>query len=221
MLDSTETIKNLKSGMPEPRIFIVDDDISVRRGISLLLNSAGYLVETFENIRDLLKTEDINMPGCILLDIFLGEESGLELQDAIKNKFRHIPIIFITGHGDIPMSVQALKKGAINFLQKPVDCKDLINAVDEAIKNSQVQLNLQLEEDECKALIDSLTPRELEILKFVIRGMLNKQIASKLNIAEHTVKLHRGRITEKLGVKSVPEMILIAEKSNIGYSFLR
>ncbi len=112
--------------IPEPRIFIVDDDISVRRGISLLLNSAGYLVETFENIRDLLKTEDINIPGCILLDIFLGEESGLELQDAIKNKFRNIPIIFITGHGDIPMSVKALKKGAINFLQKPVDEKDLL-----------------------------------------------------------------------------------------------
>jgi FixJ family two-component response regulator len=215
MLNSRETIKNLKNGMPEPRIFIVDDDISVRRGISLLLNSAGYLVETFENIRDLLNTEDIYMPGCILLDIFLGEESGLVLQDAIKNKFRHIPIIFITGHGDIPMSVRALKKGAINFLQKPVDEKELLSAVEEAIKNSHVLLNIQLEKDKCKALIDTLTPTELKILKFVIKGMLNKQIASELNIAEHTVKLHRGRITEKLGVKSVPEMILIAEKSNI------
>jgi FixJ family two-component response regulator len=203
------------SEMPESRIFIVDDDISVRRGISLLLNSAGYTVEAFENIKDLMQAEDINIPGCILLDIFLGEESGLELQEAIRNKFRNIPIIFMTGHGDIPMSVQALKKGAINFLQKPVDDKILLRAVDEAIKNSHFLLNIQMEKDYCQALIDSLTPRELEILRFVIKGLLNKQIASELNIAEHTVKLHRGRITEKLGVKSVPEIIYVAERSNI------
>jgi FixJ family two-component response regulator len=215
MRNSTETSKYNMSEMSQSRIFVVDDDISVRRGISLLLNSAGYPVEAFENISDLLQTGDINMPGCILLDIILGEESGLELQDAIKNKFKNIPIIFITGHGDIPMSVQALKKGAINFLQKPVDDKLLLTAVDEAIKNSQGQFKIQMEIDECKALIDSLTPRELEILRFVIKGKLNKQIASDLNIAEHTVKLHRGRITEKLGVKSVPEIIYIAERSNI------
>ena len=203
------------SRMPESRIFIVDDDMSVRRGISLLLNSAGYFVEALDNIRDLLQTEDINIPGCILLDIFMGEESGLELQDAVRNKFKNIPIIFITGHGNIPMSVQALKKGAINFLQKPVDDKDLLEAVEEAIKRSTVLFNNQIEKDKCKGLIDSLTPRELEILKYVIRGKLNKQIASELKIAEHTVKLHRGRITEKLGVKSVPEMMYIVEKSNI------
>ena len=200
---------------PDCKIFIVDDDISVRQGISLLLKSAGYCVEAFENIRDLMQAEEINMPGCILLDIFLGKESGLELQDAVSNKFKNIPIIYITGHGDIHMSVQSLKKGAINFLQKPVDDNLLISAVDEALKKSHELLNLQREKDECKALIDSLTPRELEILKFVIKGMLNKQIASELNIAEHTVKLHRGRITEKLGVKSVPEMIFIAGRSFI------
>jgi FixJ family two-component response regulator len=206
---------NKVSEMPGPRIFIVDDDISVCRGLSLLLNTAGYIVESFENVKDLLKAEDINIPGCILLDIFLGKESGLELQDAIRKRFKNIPIIFITGHGDIPMSVQALKKGAINFLQKPVDDEILLKAVEEAVNNSQTLLNLQLEKDECKALIDTLTPRELEILKFVIKGTLNKQIASELNIAEHTVKLHRGRITEKLGVKSVPEMIYIADRSDI------
>jgi FixJ family two-component response regulator len=203
------------SGMPESRVFIVDDDMSVRRGLSLLLNSAGYIVEALDNIIDLLHIEDINIPGCILLDIFMGEESGLELQDAVRNKFKNIPIIFITGHGNIPMSVQALKKGAINFLQKPVDDKDLLEAVEEAIKRSIILFNNQIETDKCKGLIDSLTPRELEVLRYVIRGKLNKQIASELNIAEHTVKLHRGRITEKLGVKSVPEMMYIAEKSNI------
>jgi FixJ family two-component response regulator len=202
------------SEMAKPRIFIVDDDISVRRGLSLLLNSAGYLVEALDNIGDLLQAEDINVPGCILLDIFLGEESGIELQDAVRNKFKNFPIIFISGHGNIHMSVQALKKGAINFLQKPVDDKDLIEAVEEAIKTSIVLFNNQIEKEKCKILIDSLSPRELEILRYVIRGMLNKQIASELNIAEHTVKLHRGRITEKLGIKSVPEMIYIFEKSN-------
>jgi FixJ family two-component response regulator len=162
-----------------------------------------------------MQAEDINLPGCILLDIFLGNESGLELQDAVSNKFKNIPIIYITGHGDISMSVQALKNGALNFLQKPVDDNLLLTAVDEAIKKSHSLLRQQREKDECKALIDYLTPRELEILKLVIKGMLNKQIASELNIAEHTVKLHRGRITEKLGVKSVPEMIFIAGRSNI------
>lgn len=214
MENSKDTFNNIMSKMPKPTIFIVDDDISVRRGISLLLNSAGYYFKAFENIKDLLDAEDINIPGCILLDIFMGEESGLELQDAIRKKFRNTPIIFLTGHGNIPMSVQALKKGAINFLQKPVDDKILLKAVEEAIINSQYLLNIHLEKNKCKALIASLTPRELEILGFVIKGKLNKQIASELNIAEHTVKLHRGRITEKLGVKSVPEMIFIAEKSN-------
>jgi FixJ family two-component response regulator len=198
---------------PESRILIIDDDKSVRKGISLLLYSAGYSTESYENVRDLLQSEDIDIPGCIILDIFLGEESGLELQDAVSNKFKNIPIIFISGHGDIPMSVKALKKGAINFLEKPIDDKILLRSVEEAFNYSHDLLNLQKEKEKSKALMDSLTPRELEILRFVIKGKLNKQIASELNIAEHTVKLHRGRITEKLGVKSVPEIIHIAEKS--------
>jgi FixJ family two-component response regulator len=203
------------SELPESRIFIVDDDLSVRRGISLVLNSAGYCVEAFRSIRDLLQADDFNIPGCILLDVFLGEESGLELQEAVRTKFKNIPIIFISGHGDIPMSVQALKKGAIDFLQKPVDDKILLRSVDEAIKYSQTLLKSQMGKDKCMALVNSLSARELEILKLVITGKLNKQIASELNIAEHTVKLHRGRITQKLGVKSVPEMIYIAERSGI------
>jgi FixJ family two-component response regulator len=202
------------SEFPESRILIIDDDKSVRKGISLLLYSAGYCAETFENVHDFLQAEEIDVPGCIILDIFLGEESGLELQDAVRNKFKNFPIIFISGHGDIPMSVRALKKGAINFLQKPVDDKILLRSVEEAINYSHDLLNLQKEKEKSKALMDSLTPRELEILRYVIKGKLNKQIASELNIAEHTVKLHRGRITEKLGVKSVPEIIHLAEKSD-------
>ena len=197
------------------KIFVIDDDESVRKGISLLLSSGGYHVETFENAKDFLASDNGKGPGCILLDIFLDGVSGLELQDVIKEKFSNLPIIFITGHGDVPMSVRALKKGALDFLQKPVADHELFHAVDEAINQSLVLLNIQQERDSIKSKIDSLTPREFEIFKYVIKGFLNKQIAFTLNIAEHTVKLHRGRITGKLGVKSVAEMIYMAEKIHI------
>ena len=194
------------------KIFVIDDDESVRKGISLLLSSGGYHVETFENAKDFLASDNGKGPGCILLDIFLDGVSGLELLDVIKEKFSNLPIIFITGQGDVPMSVRALKKGALDFLQKPVADHQLFHTVDEAINQSLVLLNIQQERDSIKSKIDSLTPREFEIFKYVIKGFLNKQIAFNLNIAEHTVKLHRGKITEKLGVKSVPEMIYMAEK---------
>lgn len=201
--------------IPECRIIIVDDDESVRKGISLLLIAGGYQTETFGSIADFLNFCDFNTTGCILLDIFLGEESGLEFHDAIKERFSNLPVIYITGHGDITMSVRALKNGALNFLQKPVDEKNLFPAVEEALDHSLTLFRKQVEKKSIKAKIDSLTAREFEIFRFVIRGALNKQIAAELNIAEHTVKLHRGKITEKLGVKSVPEMIYLAEKIQI------
>jgi FixJ family two-component response regulator len=199
----------------EYKIFIIDDDKSVRDSISLLVSSAGYSVETSGNIKDFLSSADATGPGCVLLDIFLGEESGLDLQDAINEKFPSLPVIFITGNGDVPMSVRALRKGALNFLQKPIDEKLLFQAIEEAIVLSTDLVNSRLETDAVRSRFDSLTPRESEILRYVIMGMLNKQIASELNIAEHTVKLHRGRITGKLGVKSVPEIMRLAEKLNI------
>ena len=202
-------------GEPESRVFLIDDDESVRKGISLLLLSGGYNVETFENAKDFLESDFGKVPGCILLDIFLGEASGLELHDAIRMKYSQFPIIYITGHGDVPMSVQALKKGALNFLQKPIDDTHLFQAIDEGLSLSRGLISFQIERNSLKTRFDSLTPREYEIFRFVIRGLLNKQIASELCIAEHTVKLHRGKITEKLGVKSVPEMIYMAEKLNI------
>jgi two-component system, LuxR family, response regulator FixJ len=200
---------------PESIIYIVDDDESVRKGISLLLVSGGYKTEMFGNMGEFLASCDCNSTGCILLDIFLGVESGLELHDEIKDKYSNLPVIYITGHGDVPMSVRALKNGALNFLQKPVDEKHLFPAVKEALDLSLSLYNLQQEKNLIKAKINSLTSREFEIFRQVIKGMLNKQIAAELNIAEHTVKLHRGKITEKLGVKSVPEMIYMAEKIQI------
>lgn len=194
------------------KVFIVDDDESVRRGLSLLIRSAGIAVDAFASAEELLSLENYAGEGCIILDIFMDGRSGLELQEEISNKFCCLPIIFITGQGDIPMSVKAMKKGAVNFLQKPVDDIELLRAVEDAISRSR-QLNAErLETEKIKLLLDSLTAREYEVYRLLITGMLNKQIAAELNITEHTVKLHRGKITEKLGVRSVAEMVKLAQK---------
>lgn len=197
------------------KIFIVDDDKEVRQSLSLLLKSVGYQTESFPGIEQLLKNEIHNGAGCILLDVFLGGETGLELQAEIETKFECLPIIFITGQGNIPMSVEAMKKGALNFLQKPIDDKELFTAVEEAFNRSKALVTKHNEIEKFKAVVNSLSAREYEIFRYVIAGILNKQIAAELGIAEHTVKNHRLNITEKLGVKSVPEMIYIAEKLNI------
>jgi FixJ family two-component response regulator len=197
------------------KIFLIDDDEEIRSGISLLLKSLGYNIESFKSVDELLEYSDYSGSGCILLDIFLGEESGLELQSKIEINFETLPIIFITGQGNIPMSVEAMKKGAINFLQKPIDDKELMKAIEEALTRSDERIKKQNEIEKFKSLVNSLTAREYEIFRYVITGMLNKQIAAELGIAEHTVKNHRLNITEKLGVKSVPEMIYMAEKLSI------
>jgi len=197
------------------KIFIIDDDDRVRQSLSLLLRSAGYPVESFGSAEKLLDYENYTGEGCIILDIFMDGRSGLELQEEINHKFTHLPIIYITGLGDIPMSVQAMKKGAINFLQKPVNDLELIKAVEEAVALSQRQIAEHRETDKTKLLLDSLTAREYQVYRLIITGMLNKQIAYELNIAEHTVKIHRGRITEKLGVKSVAELVTLAQKLNL------
>jgi len=197
------------------KIFIIDDEEEILQSLLLLLNSYRYKVEIFQNIDQFLETEDYKGAGCILLDVFLGGKTGLELQEVIETKFDSLPIIFITGQGNIPMSVEAMKKGALNFLQKPIDDKELLSAIDEAFNRSNALIIKQNEIDKFKSLVNSLTAREYEIFRYVITGTLNKQIAFELGIAEHTVKNHRLSITEKLGVKSVPEMIYIAEKLSI------
>jgi len=201
----------------DEKIFVIDDDASVRRSLPLLLKASDYDVETFSSSEEFLNREQFNGTGCIILDINLEGISGLELQEELMNKQDSLPIVFITGKGGVPESVQALKKGAIDFLQKPFDDEELLDAVEEALTKSH---EIKKEFDQIKklqTLFSNLTDRELEVFKYVITGMLNKQIAYKLNIAEHTVKLHRGKITEKLGVKSVAELVRIAEKAGISY----
>lgn len=209
------SVLKLVNLMTDCKIYIVDDEDTIRKSLGILLISAGYQTETFKSAEEFLKIQDFDSPGCIILDIFLEGRSGLDLQEDIQRKFFHLPVIYITGQGDIPMSVKALKTGAVNFLQKPVDDSALLSAIEDAIKQSKDLLQEQSVLKHYEMLIQSLTPREYQIFRLVIKGFLNKQIAGELNITEHTVKLHRGKVTGKLGVKSVPEMISIASKLNL------
>jgi FixJ family two-component response regulator len=196
-------------------VFIIDDDHSVRRSLSMFLTSVGYSVESFPGAEEYLAIEPYEGTGCILLDVNMEGKSGLELQEELISRASRLPIIFITGQGNIQMSVQALKKGAVNFLEKPFKDDELLRSVSEALALSQKLKDENEIRISNRLLTDSLTPREKEILKYLLTGMLNKQIAFELHIAEHTVKLHRHSICEKLGVKSVPELLRIADKAGI------
>jgi len=199
-------------------VFIIDDEESVRKSLALFLKASGFQVELMGSSEEYLEREVHKGLGCLVLDVHLGGKSGLELQNELVGMNSHLPIIFITGQGNIPMSVDALKHGAINFLEKPFDDDTLLQSITEAIELSR-KLKIEKEEiSKCQVLMDFLTPREHQILTLLITGMLNKQIAGELNIAEHTVKLHRHSICEKLGVKSVPEIIRIADKAGISQS---
>jgi len=199
----------------KPTVFVIDDDASVRKSLSRLLRSAGYTTETFASAEEFLGREHFNGIGCLLLDVQMPGLSGMDLQEELNKADYQMPIIFITGHGDIPMSVEAIKKGAADFLTKPFDDKELLQAVEKAIEkdtSARAEYDKALE---IRRRIELLTSRENEILRYIITGMLNKQIALKLGIAETTVKVHRGRIMEKLCVDSVAELVRLAEKVGI------
>jgi len=198
-----------------PTVFVVDDDPSVRKGISRLLASMGFRSETFRSAEAFLARERYEGVGCIVLDVRMPGLTGMNLQDELNKADYSMPIIFITGHGNIPMSVQAMKKGAADFLTKPFDDKELLQAVEKAIEKNRKAKAERAELEEILERMDRLTAREHEILRYVVTGMLNKQIALKLDIAEKTVKVHRGRIMEKLCVDSVAELVRFAEKAGI------
>ena len=198
-----------------PTVFVVDDDPSIRESLSLLLSSAGYGVKTFASAKKFLQTErSTEGSACLVLDVKMPGLSGLDLQKELTSKNYAIPVIFITGHGDIPMSVQAMKKGAVDFLPKPFDDSDLLDAVEEALlKDSQTRADLN-EQKQILQRLDSLTTREHEVLTYLITGMLNKQIAFELNISERTVKAHRKQVLNKMGVDSIAELVRMTE--NVG-----
>jgi FixJ family two-component response regulator len=196
-------------------VFIIDDDISIRRSLSLLFSAYDYNVEVYSSSEEFLERKTHGGTGCIILDINLEGISGMELQDELILLGSHLPIIFITSQGNLHLSVETIRKGAINFLQKPFNEEELLNSVAEAIQLSQKYKEELDKSRSAKNLVDSLTPREIEILKYLIRGLLNKQTAAELNITEHTVQLHKLSISRKLGVKSIPEMIEISRNAGL------
>ena len=199
-----------------PTVFVVDDDPSIRESLGLLLSSAGYGVKTFASAKEFLKLERSSSgPACLVLDVKMPGISGLDLQAELASRNYAIPVIFITGHGDIPMSVQAMKKGAVDFLSKPFDDDQLLDSVKAALlKDEQIRSSLDEQKNIMKRL-ESLTPREYEILTYLITGMLYKQIASELKISERTVKAHRKQVFAKVGVVSIADLVRLTEKAGI------
>jgi len=188
-------------------VFVVDDDISVRESLELLIDFAGWHPETFASAEEFLAHPRIPKPSCLVLDISLPNLNGLELQKVIATDRVDIPIIFITGHGDVPMTVQAMKGGAVEFLTKPIDEDALMTAIKTAIKRSAAALEEETELEELRKCYASLTPREREVMRLVASGMLNKQIGLKLEISEITVKAHRGKMMQKMNADSVAALV--------------
>ena len=196
-------------------VFVVDDDPAVLKSLARLLRSARLEAATFNSPQEFLDRHDPRAPGCLVLDVAMPGLNGLELQEALAAKGSTLPIIFLTGHGDIPMSVQAMKRGAVDFLTKPVNDDDLLKAVGVAIEKDRSQRQERAEVAEIQQRLDTLTPREREVLEHVISGQLNKQIASDLGTGEHTIKVHRARVMEKMNVQSVAELVRLAERAEL------
>ena len=194
---------------------VVDDDQSVRRGLRRLFKSAGYAAETFASAEEYLAREVFEGPTCLILDVRMPGLNGLGLQKELDVRGGCEQIIFITGHKDVPTCTQAMKNGAVDFLLKPFDSDELIEAVKKALLHGKECLRKRADRRQARGLIDKLTPREFEVLRFVIIGLLNKQIAAELKTAEKTVKVHRGRVMQKLGLTSVPDLVRLTQTAGV------
>jgi FixJ family two-component response regulator len=203
--------------LPEPDaiVLVVDDDVSVREALGSLIRSAGLRVETFASAQEFLVRPQADAPSCLVLDVRLPGLSGLELQKRMVEVNLEIPIVFITGHGDVPTSVQAMKAEALEFLTKPFADWDLLDAIRQAIKRDRAARQQQAEMRELHGRYESLTPREREVMELVVSGLLNKQIAAELGISEFTVKVHRGKVTHKMRASSLADLVRISERLGI------
>lgn len=196
----------------DPIVFVVDDDLSVREALSSLIRSVGLRVETFASAHDFLRYQRPDVTACLVLDVRMPGLSGLDLQRELAHSEQPIPIIFITGHGDIPMSVRAMKAGAIEFLPKPFRDEDLLDAIREGLERDQVARQRHAELAEIQDKYATLTSREREVIALIVKGMINKQVAAELGITEITIKVHRRRILQKMKAKSLPALVRMVEK---------
>jgi FixJ family two-component response regulator len=194
-------------------VFAIDDDASVRKGLARLLRSAGYKSEILGSASDFLTCPPHSGPSCVIVDVRMPGLNGLELQKDLIQRRREEQLVFITGHGDIPMCAQAMKAGAVDFLPKPFRADQLLQCVERALARSEDERSRAAGKNKARQLLDLLTPREFEVMQLVTTGMLNKQIAGELGTAEKTVKVHRHRVMQKLGVTSVAELVRLAQKA--------
>ena len=196
----------------EATVYLVDDDPGVRRAAKELIETVGLRTQTFGSAREFLETQRPDAPGCLVLDVRLPGMSGLDLQRELAKTNNPLPIIFITGHGDIPMTVQAMKAGAVEFLSKPFRDQQLLDAITQAIERDRLARKERREVAELRLRHESLTPREREVMTFVVKGLLNKQVGAELGMSETTVKLHRGQVMQKMRADSLADLVRIAER---------
>ena len=194
-----------------PVVYVVDDDEAIRHAVESLLRSVGLRVETFETSQEFLDFPKYEVPSCLILDVRLRGESGLAFQEQVAKTGIRMPIVFITGHGDIEMSVKAMKAGAVDFFTKPFRDQDMLDAVSNALARDGERLAAEQSTATLRAAYNSLTPREREVMGYVVAGLMNKQIAAELNLSEITVKIHRGQVMKKMAARSVAELVHSAE----------
>ncbi len=201
--------------MIEPTVYLVDDDLSYRQSLRMLLEEEGFNVEDFDCAAAFLASYHHHRPGCLVLDVRMPEMSGLELQDHLMEKRVRLPVIFLTGHGDVPMSVKAIKAGAVDFLEKPFDHMLLLKAIREAIATDARTRMTIAERSEIIHRFGRLTSREREVMNMVVIGKANKEIASELNVSPRTVEVHRARVMQKMAARSIPGLIAMALKADL------
>jgi len=199
----------------KPSVFVIDDDASVRKSLDRLLTAAGYQSESVSSALDFLARPPCSGPSCVIVDVRMPGLNGLDFQETLIQRRREEQLIFITGHGNVPMCARAMKAGAVDFLPKPFKPDELLQCVERALTRSLEQRSVATEREQARQLLDSLTSREFEVMQQISTGRLNKQVAAELGIAEKTVKVHRGRMMQKLGITSVAELVRLMQKGGV------